>query len=497
MIRRTMPRYLSPPSTGFLCGILLYALVLLLPAQSTVHARDGALPELGEAATRYLDPDDEQMIGRRFLRELMAMDNYISDHELRHYLNSLGKRIGSNANLGGITPRLNLIRENELNAFAVPGGYITFNSGLLLTTENESELASVVGHEIAHLSQRHLPRMIAQSQASKIPTTAAILASILVGGQAGVAGVTLANATLLSNRLAYSREFEREADAIGIELMAKSGYDPRAMSAFFAKLQRFNFVSDKAVPEFLRTHPLSYTRMAESEARISAYPRVRHESSLDFHLARARVQALYGDPQADIRQVLEERVRQSRGIQRLAWQYGLALALMEARRFDEAKALADEVGQHLPDTPQVQAARAEITRQSGNPAAAALAYGGLVEKYPESGYLRYAYLEALLEAGSAAEAKRFARFQLRRHPGEYELYLLLSRANVALGLLAEAHQADAEYHAVLGRFGAALSSLKLALRENNDESQYLTQAIEARIKELEREAADWKLRERY
>ncbi|MXX15753.1 MAG: M48 family metalloprotease, partial [Gammaproteobacteria bacterium] len=160
MIPGTMPRYLSSLSTGFLCGINLYALVLvlLLPAQSLVHAQGSTLPELGEAATRYLSPDDEQMIGRRFLRELMATDSYISDHELRHYLNGLGKRIGSKASLGGITPKLNLIRENEINAFAVPGGYITFNSGLMLTTENESELASVVGHEIAHLSQRHLPR---------------------------------------------------------------------------------------------------------------------------------------------------------------------------------------------------------------------------------------------------------------------------------------------------------------------------------------------------
>ena len=491
-----MPRYLSSPPTGFLFGIALFTLAMLLPAQSPVHAQGSTLPELGEAATRFLDPDDEQMIGRRFLRELMAMDTYIPDHELRHYLNQLGTRIGSKANLGGITPKLNLIRENELNAFAVPGGYITFNSGLLLTTENESELASVVGHEIAHLTQRHLPRMVAQSQASKIPTTAAILASILVGGQAGVAGVTLANATLLSNRLAYSREFEREADAIGIDLMAKSGYDPRAMSAFFAKLQRFNFVTNKDVPEFLRTHPLSYTRMAESESRISAYPRIQHESSLDFHLARARVQALYGDPQADVRQILEDRIRQSEGSQRQAWRYGLALALMDARRFGEAMALADDVIRHLPDAPQVRAARAEITRRSGDPAAASLAYGKLVEDYPESGYLRYAYLEALLEAGKAEEAKKFTRFQLRRHPEEYELYPMLSRANVALGLLAEAHQADAEYHAVLGRFGAALSSLQLALRENSDESQYLTQAIKARIQEIEREATDWKLRER-
>ena len=492
-----MLRFHSPPSIGFLLGIPLYSLLMLFTLQPPVHAQSGTLPELGEAATRYLDPNDEEMIGRRFLRELTALDRYIADHELRHYLNTLGRQIGSKANLGGLSLKLNLIRENELNAFAVPGGYITFNSGLLLTVENESELASVVGHEIAHLSQRHLPRMVAQIQANQIPTTAAILASILVGGQAGVAGATLASASMLSNRLAYSREFEREADAIGIDLMAQSGYDPRAMATFFSRLQRFSHVSAKDVPEYLRTHPLSYTRVAESEARIGSYPPVRHESSLDFHLARARVQALYGDPQADTLQILEARIDQSRGIQRQAWRYGLALALMEARKYDRAAELANDVNEHLPDTPQVRAAGVEIIRQSGNPEAAALAYGELVESYPGAGYLRYAYLETLLEAGNAEEAKRFARFQLRRHPDDYEFYPLLSRANVALGSLAEAHQADAEHHAALGRIGAALSSLKLALRDNDDQSQYLTQAIKARIEKLEREAADWKLLERH
>ncbi len=304
--------------------------LLLMVAPVTTSGQSGSLPELGDAATRFLDPDDEALIGKRFLRELVAMDDYISDQELRHYLNNLGRRIGSHSSLSNFPLEFNLIRENELNAFAVPGGYITFNSGLLLTTESESELASVVGHEIAHLSQRHLPRMVAKAEASKIPTTAAIIASILVGGQAGMAGVTLANASLLSNRLAYSREFEREADAIGIGLMARSGFDPRAMSAFFDKLQRFNIVSSKDVPEFLRSHPLSYNRVAESEARISSYPATDHESSIDFHLARARILALFGDPHADARQTLQDRIDRSQGTIQTAWKYGLALGPIDA-----------------------------------------------------------------------------------------------------------------------------------------------------------------------
>jgi len=209
------------------------------------------LPELGDSASAYLNKRQEEQIGKQFLR--------------------------------------------QLNAFAVPGGYIVFHTGLILTTETESELASVVGHEIAHLSQRHLPRMIAKAEASKLPTTAAIIASLLIGGQVGVAGVTLANANLISNQLAYSREFEKEADAIGIQMMSNSGFDPQGTASFFDKLQRYTLVTSDDVPEFLRSHPLSYTRVAEAESRLAALPKQRHSSSIEFHLVKAKIRALHSD----------------------------------------------------------------------------------------------------------------------------------------------------------------------------------------------------------
>jgi predicted Zn-dependent protease len=485
----------QPFSLPGLLAASLLALVMNLWIILPLSAQDSGLPELGEAATRFLDADDEEMIGQRFLRELVAMDNYVTDLELRHYLNRLGRRVGAAANLRGTTLHFNLLQDNELNAFAVPGGYITFHTGLVLTAETESELASVIGHEIAHLSQRHLPRMIANAEASKLPTTAAILASILVGGQVGVAGVTLANATLLSNQLAYSRDFEREADAIGIGLMAESGFDPRGMASFFDKLQRFNIVSAKDVPEFLRTHPLSYTRVAESESRISSYPGVSHRSSAGFHLAKARIQSLYGQRPEDARTVIEDRISRSSGDEAAAWRYGLALVLMREQDFAGAGKLIAEVKKILPDTPQVLAAGAEIERRSGNTAAAIDTYATLLERFPDADYIRHGYLETLLAAGDAAEAKKVIRHRLRRDSDDYELYPLLARANVALGSLAEAHQADAEFHGAMGRYQKAISSLKLALRENDDSSQYITQSVNARIAELERLAAERKLLE--
>jgi len=189
------------------------------------------LPELGDSAERVLSPTQEKRIGDQFRRQLFRDPAYIADPEINAYLNRLGAQIAAHASLRGVPIAVHLVQNPQLNAFAVPGGHITFHTGLLLAAENEDELAAVMAHEIAHISQRHLPRMVAKMEASRLPAAAAILASIVVGGQAGLAGLTVANAALLSNQLAYTREFEREADAIGIRLLAESGYDPAAMGA--------------------------------------------------------------------------------------------------------------------------------------------------------------------------------------------------------------------------------------------------------------------------
>lgn len=448
------------------------------------------MPELGESATRYLSTQQEQDIGKGFLQQLLNEPSYVSDPFLRHYLNSLGAGIGEHASLRGLPLHFNLIAENELNAFAVPGGYITFNTGLLLTTETESELASVVGHEIAHLSQRHLPRLIARQQSQKLPTTAAILASILLGGQAAVAGVTLAQANLLSNQLSYSREFEREADAIGMQLMASSGYDPKAMAGFFGKLQRFTLVTSKDVPEFLRTHPLSYTRVAEAEARQASLPEVDTASSFDFHLARARIRALYSGHPDDAVDILNQQLVEleptADAEQRDAIHYGIALAQSRLRQYSTALEQINKLADSYPDNVAIAVARGEILGDSGDTAGAAEALNAVAGQHPDVTWITQPRADALLANGEAAEAKKVLRYQLRRDPGDFLLYPGLSDANVELGKLAEAHQADAEYLAAIGKYQEAVSALRLALRENDEQSDYLTQSIGARVTELER-----------
>ncbi len=450
-----------------------------------VHAADTnePLPELGDSAARILSPAQEKSIGQQFLRQLLRDHAYIGDPELNAYLNRLGAQVSRNASLRDTAITTHLLQNPDLNAFAVPGGHITFHTGLLLTAEDESELASVMGHEIAHISQRHLPRMLAKAEAGKLPAAAAILAAVLVGGKAGLAGFTVANAALLSRQLAYTRGFEREADSIGIKLLAEAGFEPTAMARFFNKIDRQGGLGDQ-IPEFLRTHPLSYTRIAEAENRAGAYPPVNSPRSRAFLLARAKIRALYSPEKRDSLAYFEDRAKRLSGEEKNAAIYGVALAQRKLRQTTQARATLQPLLDAYPDEIAFQLARAEIDMASNNPAAAVARYAQLTAAHPQLVYLTQYQAHALIANGEAAEAKRIIRHQLRRHKEQFILYPLLSKSNAKLDLLAEAHQATAEFHAILGEYPAAVAVLKQALK-NTDSAGYLHQSITARLNELE------------
>ncbi len=456
-----------------------------LPAWSAENENE-PLPELGDSTTRVLSPAQEKRIGQQFLRQLLKNSAYINDPELNAYLNQLATKVAQHASLRGTPITAYLFNDPSLNAFAVPGGHITFHTGLILATQDESELASVMGHEIAHLTQRHMPRMLAKAEASKLPAAAAILASVLIGGQAGLAGISVANAALLSQQLAYTRGFEREADAIGIKLLAQAEFDPSAMGRFFTRLDRHGELNQ--APEFLRTHPLSYTRIAEAENRAALYPPAnppaKDSANRAFYLAKAKIRAQYASRAPDTVGYFSAQVDNAIGDQQDVARYGLALAYLTMRQFDRASATLQPLLAAHPNETAFQLARANIDLLAGRPQLAAERYAQLSAAQPQLRYLTYYHANALLANTDPAGAKRVLRHQLRRHKDMYNLYPLLSKCNAKLGLWAESHQATAEFYAALGDYPAAVVSLKLALRENDSEG-YLQQSISARLSELE------------
>jgi predicted Zn-dependent protease len=464
--------------------LVLVLLITPFVTTETAFSQSTELPELGDSATQHLSPIQESAIGKNFYRRLVTNPAFVDDYELRDYIQTLGENVGQYAELRGIPLTLSLVKDNSLNAFAVPGGYITFHSGLIMATDSESELASVLGHEIAHLTQRHLPRLLAKADEQKIPSIAAIVASILVGGQAGVAGLTATTAALASNQLRYSREFEKEADAVGIGLMADAKYDPLAMAEFFGKLEKFTRHDNTEIPEFLKTHPLSYTRVSESEIRASKFPKVSHQSSFEYYLSRAKIQSKIVERQDDPLLFFKDQSQSNIEFERHAALYGETLVYLENRQILDAGNSLRPLLSTYPTHPWIQTLQAKIEIEEGNIDQAINRFKSVAEANPAKVFLQYHLALSYLSNDQPELAKKAIRYQIRRHRNDPELYDLLAQSNVALKKVAEAHQAKAEYHAILGNYGKAVAVLKLAQKETLAQS-YLGQSIQARIPELE------------
>ena len=326
--------------------------------------------------------------------------------------------------------------------------------------------------------------MLAKANENKIPLIAAVIGSILVGGQAGLVGFTAANATAASNQLSYTRGFEREADAIGIQLLAGAKYDPNAMAEFFSELERHTRHDSTEIPAFLRTHPLSLTRIAESEARAKEYPLQPHASSFEFYLAKARIRALYTERRDDPIPFFKDQMESGQTEIKDAAIYGTAIALTQSRKLEQARTALMPLSERYPTHPWIQAAQAEIDLADNKANQAIARYQALIGNNPNKVYLNYYLANVFLRNRQADMAKKTVRYQIRRHPDLYRLYRFLSRANAQQGNLAEAHQADADYHATLGNYSGAIASLKLALKESESEG-YLAQSISAQLSDLE------------
>ncbi len=456
----------------------------MISVPSLAIAQNSGLPELGTSASRHLNTVQERRIGQAFYRRLLSSPNFVEDYLLQHYINSIGNRISEHSDLRSSKPVFSLYRDHSINAYAVPGGYITLNTGLVLSAETESELAAVVAHEIAHLTQRHLPRMLERQSAQKLPTLAAVLASLVVGGEVGVAGATAAIGATASNQLAYSREFEREADAIGIRLLADSGYDPMAMPKFFESLDRSSIHSGRGIPEYLRTHPLSHARMAASQDRATSYPAWEPRESLDFHLATARIRALLSKDQQEPILVFQDQLEFESETAQISAEYGMAIIRYENGEIAQALEVIRPLSAQFPKHPWIQSMHAQIELSDGQVDQAILRYQNVLEANPEALYLNYLLAESYLERNQPEKALRLIRKQVRRNPNNLTLYKIQKEIRVALNQHAKADQSIVEYLVLLGDYEQAISVLKRALRQTEREG-YLRQSLEARIKELE------------
>ena len=462
----------------------LLALLLAVPAAPALPATT-ELPDLGEESGAVLSPLEEQQLGEDFMRQARAQLDILNDPELSEYLQTLGNRLTTAAETEH-PYYFFLINNPTINAFAVPGGYIGVHTGLLLAARRETELAAVLAHETAHVTQRHIPRMIAESRRMSGPTMAAILAGILLaaagGGQGGEAAIALATAGAAQHQINFTRTFEQEADRIGMHVLDGAGYDARAMPAFFERMETLSRLYETNVPEFLLTHPVTGRRIAESQDQAERFPQRPAGDDFEFRHMQARLQAL-GGKSGEAVLFFRGQLENGGAAQRGARRYGLALALLASRKPAEAEREVTSLITEHPDYPPYYSLRAEAELAAGRTGEGLETFRLAVARFPGSLALTQRYGEALLNRGQARVARDLLERTVRQHPSEPALQRLLARAAGNAGYPMEAHRAYGEYYFLTGQPRAAVEQLELALKHARNDFYYVA-SIEARIKEI-------------
>lgn len=443
------------------------------------------LPDLGDESAALLSPQMERQLGEEFMRAARRHWRVLDDADLNHYVRTLGARL-----LGGETPtgdyHFFLIDDPALNAFAVPGGYIGIHSGLFLAAANEAELAGVLAHEIAHIQQRHLPRLVAEAKRAQMPRLATLLAAILLSGSSGAGAQALATAGAaaeIQHQLNFSRGFEQEADRLGLAALARAGFDTDGLPTFFERLQTASRLNEgNAPPPFLRTHPVTSDRIAETRDRSDAYPRRPNNSDAFLH-AQARLRALLAPPAAI--QYFKAKLGSPAD---LSTRYGLAVAHAANGDFATAQTLVDGLVRARPRDLRYQYLAADIDVGRRRYAAAIQRYRGLARETQGAPLFRTRFAHALFAGRQYREANTIARALTREPRAEPMSYKLLAQTEDALGNAVASHRALADFHYANGDGNAALAQLRIARRSAGKDA-YLSAGIDARAQEIKDEMA--------
>ena len=472
---------------ALLSGICLTAW-LGLPGPLVAREVQEQLPEMGTAAQSTLSVEDEYRIGRMVMRSLRQTGSIVQDPEINEYLQSLGLRLSSLAHDGNRDFNFFLVNDPAINAFALPGGFIGIHSGLLLETRVESELAGVLAHEVAHVTQRHIARAIADQSRTSMVSAAATLAAILIGAVAGgssdatMGAVTAVQGMAAQSQINFTRENEYEADRVGIGILASAGFDPNAMPAFFETMGRRTQLGTDWVPELLRTHPVTSARIAESKDRAAQYPPVAAHDAMSYALMKERVRVLTTPAGADPRQYYAS-VAGNEPDASIAQIYGKALAQMMGGDAAGSITTFERLRSAHPEVLQFHTALGQAQLAAGQVKAAVDTLERARELAPRNVPVTLRYAEALLRASRPKKAHEVLLDLFNNVPPTQEQIRVTAIAANAAGDVADAYSYMAEYHIMSGDLPLAINQLELALSVPNV-SQVQRSRYNARLQEL-------------
>ena len=411
---------------------LLLCLLIVIGLPSPLPALDTSLPDLGNSASGLMTPKRERDLGKAFMRSVRRSQKVMDDPLITDYVQQLGQKLVNASDASGTPYHFFAIDDPQINAFAGPGGYIGIYTGLILTTDTESELAAVLAHEIAHVTQQHLMRAWESAGQLSVPSAAVILAAIVlgatVGGDAAAAAAMGGQAALIQQQINFTRANEKEADRVGIEILANAGHEPRAMPSFFSRMGKAHRVYASKLPEFLMTHPVTTSRTADALGRADQFEYRQKPEDLRYHLTRLELTQRQMARPEDAVHELGLMLKDGRYRNEAAVRYGIARALLRAKQHDKAARALDELLVSHPNTVEFVVSRARADLLRGNGRAALQRLESALAGQPGSYALNITYAEAALAAGQAARAEQQLNDFLTYRGEEPRVYQLLSRA---------------------------------------------------------------------
>jgi len=418
-------------------------------------------------------------------RELRDQNALIEDPEINEYLQTIGQRLAAQSADGGRDFQFFVIKDPSINAFAVPGGFVFLHEGLVLATTTESELASVMAHEIAHVTQHHIARQIRAQGQQSMASAAAILAAILLGaiggGQALEGGIAAAQGLAVQQQINFTRDNEMEADRVGIGYLAGAGYDANAMGGFFETMSRHEGLAATYIPAMLIDHPVTTDRIAEARARAAQFPPRTEHDSQSYELIRERVRVLTTSADIDLADRYERKI--ARGDADLADRYGYALTLLQSNRAGEAvKVLTPLVQQHETLT-LLHVALAQAQAKAGHTKEALATFARSAELFPRNVPVTVRYAETLMSVGRANDAHNMLLDLFNNVPPSPDQIRLTALAASAAGDAGDAYYYMGEYQISGGDLNLAAQQLTLALASPHI-TQIQRQRYQARLDEV-------------
>lgn len=468
--------------------LLQRALLLLCCLAAYPVSANDDLPVLGDPTSALMSADQEYRLGRAWLRQLRGQTSIMSDPLIQEYVESLVYQLASFSDLKQPDLDIVVINSRQINAFAVPGGVIGLNAGLFLNAEDEAEVGGVVAHEIAHVSQRHFARRYLDSKKVNTAVLAAMLASLAVAiagdGEAGMAGMAATQAAAIQSQLAYSRQNEREADRVGMQTLSSAGMDPDAMPRFFERMHNQQQFSGDP-PEFLLTHPVTESRIADSRARARNLPSPPMSVSPHYLLVQARLRAAFiqGDDEAIA--YFERYSNERSALAMQAARYGLALSHLRANHFDRARSLMQQLAAQYPDELWFRLGLAEVALDEEKFDTAIEESQRVLNVSPDNYAASILLSKAYLRNKQPEQALPTLKPLLNKRPTDPYIWDLSADAYGNSGDRARALHARAESQFLRGNDGKALQQIQYALKDAEGDFA-LYSKLNGRMKDMQR-----------